>query len=197
MRPFQRQETPQVLQAHAERWNRQWAARKQQNPGATFQWYQDQGRPVNQHIIGQLMHQTDEHCSYCDNYPSGVSDKTIDHFFPKSHPDYYLLAYEWSNLYAACADCQDIKMESVPTNVLRPDAPDYRFERYFLYNYTSHLIEVNPLSTEAEQAQAAATISIFNFNHEARVISRRHQWERWSNAENPVLEDYAFRFILT
>ncbi|MDX2070472.1 MAG: hypothetical protein SFV55_18740 [Haliscomenobacter sp.] len=169
MKYFKRQEEPEFLQQNAARWNQQWAALKSRNPGATFNWYQYKGQPVNQLLLPFLKLQSQNHCAYCDAFPLQIGDDTIDHFCPKSVPDYFMEAYSWRNLYCACNHCQTAKMESFSTDLLRPDAPDYSFERYFLYNYASHEIEVNPNASLTDQNKAETTIRIFQFNYPERT----------------------------
>ncbi len=198
MKYFKRQDEPEFLQQNAARWNQQWAELKSRNPGATFNWYQHQRRPVNQ-LLGPLLQvQTQYHCSYCDAYPAQLGDKTIDHFCPKSEPQYFMEAYSWRNLYCACNHCQTAKMEIFSEELLRPDDPDYSFDRYFIYNFATHEIEVNPGASPSDQSSAHTTIKIFQFNYLEKTTLRRHAWERWmrSAIQEQVLEDFPFRFIL-
>jgi len=199
MRSFTRLEAPDFWNTHAPRWNEQWRARKQDNPGAQFSWYQHEGRPVNQHIIPILKQQTQDHCSYCDGYPPVLGDDTIDHFQPKGDPLFHHHAYTWGNLYVACAHCQRAKMEQYSTDLLRPDEQEYRFERYFIYNFNTHHVEVDPSATEDYQRRAALTIRIFQFNHTGKVAMRRNEFERWiykKREENAHIDDFAFRFMM-
>ena len=199
MKKFDRAESPVFLEQNAARWNRQWADLKTQNAGAAFQWYSHAGQPVNQLLMPFLLAQTQEHCSYCDAFPPKKGDKTIDHFLPKSALRHFLKAYEWANLYAACDHCQTSKMEQLSDSLLRPDALEYEFERYFIYQYDSHKIEINPTASDTEQAAALETRRIFDFNHKGQVISRRHSWERWHSKNRheqlEEIDDFAFRFM--
>ncbi|MFN0036929.1 MAG: hypothetical protein ACKVUS_17880 [Saprospiraceae bacterium] len=198
MKYFVRLNEPEFLSQNAARWNQQWASLKARNPGATFQWYRHGGQPVNQFLLPVLATQTQQHCSYCDAFPPHLADETIDHFHPKGSPAFYDQAYAWSNLYYACGHCQKAKMEDFSEDLLWPDAVDYSFERYFIYNYAFHEITPNPDASESEQSRAKTTIDIFQFNHPGQVISRRHAWERWNgNLEGErFIEDFNFRFIL-
>ncbi len=58
-------------------------------------------------------------CAYCEQQLTESWD--VEHFRPKkevmedpSHPGYYWLAYEWTNLYASCQACNRT-MEDLPT----------------------------------------------------------------------------------
>jgi uncharacterized protein (TIGR02646 family) len=197
MYPFTRQPAPSILQERADFWNAQWAALKSRNPGASFIWYQHDGVPVNQKLGPILSAQTQEHCSYCDAYPQRSADDTIDHFKPKSIEAFYHLAFDWHNLYIACADCQKNKGAQYSDLLLRPDDREYTFEQYFIYNYNNHLIEPNPRASEADQEKARTTIQILNLNQLGLVTTRRHSAERWYNAtaEGRMLDDFPFRFL--
>lgn len=197
MHPFKRYPAPEFLLLNAERWNQQWSEAKALNLGIRFNWYHHKGIPVNQHLLPPLQVQTQDHCSYCDAYPPKRGDNTIDHFKPKSDPRFYLLAYDWDNLYFACGHCQISKSEKFDSNLLRPDAKDYTFERYFVYNYTNHEIEVNLAANETDQRAAAITIKIFDFNHKGQVVSRRQAWGRWNSVaeSDRILDDFNSRFI--
>ncbi len=107
-------------------------------------------------------------------------------------------AYSWRNLYCACNHCQTAKMEIFSEELLRPDDPDYSFDRYFIYNFATHEIEVNPGASPSDQSSAHTTIKIFQFNYLEKTTLRRHAWERWmrSAVQEQVLEDFPFRFIL-
>jgi len=88
-------------------------------------------------------------------------------------------------------------MEQFSDDLLWPDADDYTFERYFIYNYASHEIEINPTASDNDKRKASETSRIFYFNHPSQIISRRHSWERWNDkADVDRLTDFSFRFIL-
>jgi uncharacterized protein (TIGR02646 family) len=196
MRPFVRSAIPAFLEANAAHWNEQWMALKKRNPGAVFHWYRHQNQPVNQLLAPVLSLQTQLHCSYCDAFPMGLSDESIDHFKPKSIEAFWGEAYSWDNLYWACADCQKAKLDLFDQELLAPDEPGYTFERYFIYNFSSHEIKPNPGAHYPDQNRASITINIFQFNHTSQIIKRRHAWERRHTFVAPQdVEDYPFRFI--
>lgn len=60
-------------------------------------------------------------CGYCETRISTGSDIPIDHYRPrgklnddKSHPGYYWLFYEWTNLVPVCSKCNRAKSTSFP-----------------------------------------------------------------------------------
>jgi uncharacterized protein (TIGR02646 family) len=197
MRYFERHAPPDFLVENAKKWNNQWVLAKNKNAGAAFNWYKFQKTPINQLIYPLLEAQNEGHCAYCDAFPPKISDKTIDHFKPKSNPDFYQFAYDWTNLYHACNDCQRAKMEQFSENLLQPDDENFRFERFFIYNFTNHQIEVNPIAADHDQIKANKTLEILQFNENGQVVSRRHAWERWQglSENNRFLIDFPFRFI--
>ncbi|MFZ4633883.1 MAG: hypothetical protein ACOYNO_06720 [Saprospiraceae bacterium] len=198
MKPFVRLEEPAFLAEHAQRWNRQWTQKKTRNNSAVFLWYKHHNQQVNHLLLPILKGQTQEHCSYCDAFPLRLGDQTIDHFCPKGNPSFYHLAYQWSNLYFACAHCQMAKREQFSVLMLRPDDISYSFERFFVYNYNLHELEPNPAASYSDQQHAEETIKIFKFNHPDMKIGRRHSFERWVNYldNERFLEDFSFRFML-
>jgi uncharacterized protein (TIGR02646 family) len=170
--------------------------RLESNHSFKFSWPNIDKKSLNHHLSPLLKAQTDEHCSYCDKFPLMKGDETIDHFKPKSNPDFYLLVCNWANLYIACKACQDAKMTKFSSHLLAPDAIEYEFLRYFIYNFREHKIEKNPRSTDIDQQKALTTIEIFDLNHPSQITSRRHCLERFQTSENPNLNDFNYRFML-
>jgi len=123
---------------------------------------------------------------------------TIDHF--KSKTRYPEEAYHWLNLYLCCRQCQE-KDENYCEELLRPDEAGYRFERYFIYNYQTGEIGVNPSAVDEDQHRAQLTINYLKLNKHPRPMARRNFWERFRRysreAQSAFLPDAPFRFILT
>ena len=141
MRKFERAAEPEFLAAKWQAWGLEWEQRRAEKPGAAFYWHQVEGVPVNQKLLPLLKAQTQEHCSFCDNYPvSPPSIDTIEHFRPKAR--YPREAYHWPNLYYCCMHCQQ-KSDSFDEGALRPDAEDYCFDSYFRWDFTLGIIEPN------------------------------------------------------
>lgn len=161
----------------------------------TFQWPSVSGKRLNQHLLPHLLELTDGHCAYCDTYPLGRSDETIDHFLPKSVSTFYAFVCQWENLYIACADCQNAKKEQHDSRLLRPDEVNYNFSRYFIYDFITDKIECNPAATPIDQDRAESTISIFDLNHKAHCINRRRARQLFTADPTPILSDYNYRFI--
>ena len=193
MRQFTRLSPPQYLAENWEIWGNRYAQNKAENAGHTFQWATHEGQRMNLKLLPFLTSQTQNHCSYCDAYPMKISDETIDHFKPKGDARFYHLAYHWENLYYCCADCQKAKWEQFSDDLVRPDATDFSFNRYFIVNYLTGEIQASPTATVDEKRCAEETIRILGLNHTGQCISRRHSLERY-NAESDI-DDFAYRFM--
>jgi hypothetical protein len=172
-----------------------YTANRLANPNFRFQWPTVNGQTLNQHLLATLRAQTANHCSYCDGFPLGKGDESIDHFLPKMNPACYSFVCQWENLYLACSHCQKSKAEHIDPLVLRPDELEYAFERYFTYNYIDQKLETNPMSSPEDQQRSQTTNQFFDFNNTELITKRRHAFERYSRDPAPVLDDYNFRFI--
>lgn len=137
-----------------------------------------------------LKAQTQDHCSFCDNFPvSPPSLDTIEHFRPKSL--YPREAYEWGNLYFCCTHCQ-LKTIPFQETALRPDRIDYEFDRYFRWDYTLGTIEVNEQATPEDQERASYTIQLYRLN-EGHPSLRKRELRRRSLGADDLLDDFAYR----
>ncbi|MBO0934027.1 hypothetical protein [Fibrella aquatilis] len=140
---------------------------------------------------------TDGHCAYCDLYPLRKPEESIDHFLPKSNPQFYANVCQWENLYLSCPTCQS-KGEQYDADLLRPDDVAFTFSRYFIYNYQSHEIEVNPLATLDNQRRADVTRRLFNLNDKGHCAARRIALERWEKRDpDYIIDDYNYRYLLS
>ncbi len=190
MRQFQRGEEPPFLAAKGEEWGKSWEARHTAKPGAVFHWHEIDGEPVNRRLIPFLKAQTQDHCSFCDNFPiSPPSLETIEHFRPKSRFPRH--AYRWANLYFCCDYCQQ-KSDLFDEAALQPDAPDYRFERYFRWDFTRGTLEVNEHALPGDQERAAVTIALYRLNEGHPSLRKRELRKRTQGIDDP-LDDFAYR----
>ena len=178
------------MAANWETWGREWESRHRENPKATFHWHRVDSTPVNQKLMALLKAQTQDHCSFCDNFPvSPPSIDTIEHFRPKAH--FPREAYRWGNLYFCCMWCQQ-KSDDFDEAALQPDAIDYEFERYFRWDYTLGTIEVNELASPEDQRRAEASIKLYKLNVEHPSFRRRELRRRSRSMDEP-LDDFAYR----
>lgn len=164
---------PGALQEGAARWTAAWLQRRNVQRGAEFAWPKVRKVPLNFILHQHLAAMTRDHCAYCDGYPFGeMAVSTIDHFQPKStFPE---LAFAWENLFLACGHCQSRQTRPSCWDplTLKPDAPDYAFERFFSYDVRSGRIEPNPQASDEDRTRALATIELFGLNAGARPRAR-------------------------
>lgn len=195
MRRFQRGPEPQVLTDGAPQWTTRLLARRAADPTSRFQWPQVALRGLNEHLLEALGPLTDRRCAYCDGDGLGAqSRETIDHFRPSSRfPE---CAFEWGNLYLACDVCQAEKLDQFEETLLRPDAVDFEFQRYFTFNFLTGDIEPNLGASEGDQARARDTIRLFGLNARARPTSRLRELRRFRGQADRVVADFAYRFVL-
>ena len=207
MRPARRPSAPAVLAEHGDAWSAEYAQRRRDNPTYRFQWKSHGGERVNKIIEPALKQMTDDHCAYCDGFPLDATGRdTIDHFLPKAH--YPELSYAWENLYLACHLCQNVKevqfdrpidRDTYDHSLLCPDEDGYSFERYFLYNFESGEIEVNPAASDRDRVRAAYTIRCLGMNAGSRPQTRRRQLHRYDKLppeDREYLDDWPYRFLL-
>ncbi|HRW09823.1 MAG TPA: TIGR02646 family protein [Caldilineaceae bacterium] len=138
-----------------------------------------------------------DHCAFCDGYPLGTfARQTIEHFRPVSQ--FPRLAYTWANLFICCDRCQASKRERFNRLLLKPDTPDYRFERYFVVNYRTGEIEVNPGAPEQDQQRAQFTIEVYALNEHGRPQSRLLEAKKYRSLpqDEYILDDFPYRFFL-
>ena len=69
MRRFQRAGEPEFLASVWEGWGLEWEQRHAANASTAFNWHQIEGERVNQKLLPLLKAQTQDHCSFCDNFP--------------------------------------------------------------------------------------------------------------------------------
>lgn len=161
MRRFKRLDEPEFL---AQRWKSRgddWKRRRDANPRAQFHWHELDRQPVHHLLLPRLKEQTQQHCSFCDNFP--VQTDTIEHFRPKSR--FPRDAYRWENLYFCCSACQR-KGDDFDEAALQPDAEDYTFDRYFRWDWTRGTIKPNDLAAPADQHRAEVTIRLYRLNEQ-------------------------------
>ena len=162
MRKFERAAQPDFLADKWEGWGLEWEQRRNEKPAAQFYWHEIDGEKVNQKLLPSLKRQTQDHCSFCDAFPvAPPSIDTIEHFRPKSA--FPKEAYHWLNLYFCCMYCQQ-KGEEFHEALLRPDAADYDFDRYFRWDFTSGEMKINTLAEPQDQERADVTIRLYRLN---------------------------------
>jgi uncharacterized protein (TIGR02646 family) len=190
MRKVQRLDAPAFLATNSDAWGTQWKQRHDANAGAQFHWHQIDGQPVNKLLLPLLKAQVQHHCSFCDIFPvDPPSNSTVEHFRPKAI--FPLEAYKWNNLYYCCDACQR-KGADFGDTVLRPDAQDYSFEKYFRWDFTTGMVKVNDQAPQADQLRADLTLKYFRLNEGHPRLRLREQYLRTRALDKPLVE-FAYR----
>ena len=193
MRKFRRADCPQFLVSTWEQWGKDWRDRLTQNRGAAFNWRTLDGEKVNIKLLPTLKSQVQDHCSFCDNYPvSPPSNDTIDHFRPKAA--YPLEAYKWENLYYCCDFCQG-RRHDFDEALLKPDAIDYEFDRYFRWDFTLGKLDINETASAEDKNRADVTIRLFRLNEKHPTLRREALYRRSKMPTDP-LDKFPYRHFL-
>lgn len=144
-----------------------------------------------------LQDSTQNHCAFCDAYPTpSIVSETIEHFRPRHK--YPLLAYYWGNLFISCTNCQKVpkgwKKEDIKL-VLKPDAIDYSYQKYFYFDTDTGEIKVNMCNTnEKDQVRAEKTILYYQLNNFDRPKTRLKLLINYYHSTTE-LNDKPFRFM--
>ncbi|MDD5272549.1 MAG: TIGR02646 family protein, partial [Methylovulum sp.] len=179
MRKLDRPESPDCLASHAEQWTQEYLAARAKNPKQPFRWRKPE---CYQAIRESLRAMTQGHCAFCDAVLGISSRETVEHFRPKSQfPD---LAYDWWNLFPCCDLCQAQKLEKFAEELLKPDADDFAFSRYFIANCKTGELEPSPQAEPACRQRAAITIDLYGLNLPARITARKREWEHYHRDRN-------------
>ncbi len=194
MRKQVRPAAPPKLAENGEKWNRQWADRRVLDPSAKFSWYKVDGKNAREWILPSLRAMNQGHCSFCDVYPLvDRSAEPIEHFRPKTDVRFTMLAFAWENLYYCCELCQKSKREQWDEALLAPDEATYRFERYFIFDFTTGAIQPNPRATPQDRHAAATTISLYGLDLSARRRYRRVALGNWIGSTNNRIDEVSYR----
>ena len=186
MSPQKRADQPEILTRLGAQWTAKFKSRRANNAGATFYW---PAIPVaeritrlerlNHRLIEILKLQTLNCCSFCGRRP--VESKSIEHYKPKSrYPDE---AYAWANLFYCCSMCQARKREIWHAHLLKPDASDYTFPRYFQWNFRSGHLEPSDSANYQDRRAAQLTICLYNLNHSELRLCRRRARKAWIKSD--------------
>ena len=96
--------------------------------------------------------------------------------------------------------CQSAKGEKYEPGLLKPDKDDYDFHKYFISNYATGEIKINPSLTEKDRNKARTTIDLYGLNNEGRPQSRLRIYKRYkkltSKNKDEEINDFPYRFFL-
>lgn len=135
-------------------------------------------------VVDELMRMTKNHCSYTDVIMRGrLGAVSIDQFLPKNKGG----KNEWQNLFVVSDAANIIKYDNYDELLLRPDAPDYEFDKYFDLDFNEHLIIPSSNASKEYQKRAKITIDIFGLNRSLLVRDRGFELQKFLNVVNTLL----------
>lgn len=172
---------------------------REKNKGHQFNYWHTEKvgeSTLYKEIRNKLIEISDDHCFYCDGYPPLGDDDTIDHFKPKSKPEFYDLVCSWENLYLACGHCQKAKGTEYNDFILRPDEINYEFDKFFKYDSDNDEVIINLGADELSQLRAEKTIEVFDFNHVGLKKLRGFFRKVYSQDPQININDLGYRFCL-
>lgn len=185
--------------ANENKWNQQWVNLLAQNEHAAFSWYQTGKRTAREIALPSLKQQTESHCSFCDAFPvEDVSLETVEHFRPKCRDRFPEHAFTWSNLYYCCSGCQAHKGNKWDLSLLAFDDAEYRFSKYFEFDFTTGEIRPSSQADPALKQRAEVTIAIYGLDTPQRRRWRRLELKKWSHVpkDKRLLTEFAYRQFL-
>lgn len=162
-----------------------------------FSWGQYQNIFNSEHIVGALKVISNDHCFYCDinRVRYGIIEPEIDHFCPKTKIP--LKAYYYPNLYLSCGSCNRYKSTKFKKRyLLNFDNPNYNFDNYYFIDWTTDNIKVRNDINFNDQLKARYTLLVLGINRDARPTTRREELNIYNNTNNPVINDFSYRFYL-
>ncbi len=181
---------PVCLTERGASWTARWVGA---DATKAWRWPEYEGRSVRDLLLVPLRSMTDEHCAYCDGFPFDMSLESIEHFRPKA--TFRELAFDWGNLFLACDHCNSAKTRSESGGfedaLLKPDLPDYSFHRYFIVDFATGEVLVNPAAAPPDQARARHSIDALGWNDISRTRHRRRMFATPAAAMN----ERPFRFM--
>lgn len=198
MKACSRGQTPQLLQKYGAEISSDYTNRRTQNLAYRFQWPQRENQSLYDIAFAAVHSLTGGHCAYCDGHPiDGLGEDQIDHFHPKTWPEFYDLVCDWNNLFLSCSACNKAKLAQWEAALLRPDEQAFTFERYFIYRSDTGELEPNPGATNADKHRAQRTIVLLDLNRSGACINRRNAVKliRAAQTQNE-LDDVGYHFLI-
>ncbi|MDX2012328.1 MAG: HNH endonuclease [Myxococcaceae bacterium] len=165
MRRSTRGAPPAEFPQPATAWTDQWLRRCGEAAGAgarapKFSWPEVRGVGLNHRLLPALREMTQGHCAYCDTLIDLGLAESIDHFRPKACGRFPQGAFDWANLFLACATCQRQKGDQDEPALLKPDEAGYSFEAWFTVRAKDGALEPRADLSGADRKRAEATIRV-------------------------------------
>ena len=188
---------PELLERYGVEITQDYIAKKQADRQHDFRWPQRESRSVYAETRTALHSMTVGHCAYCDGFPvDATGEEQIDHFKPKSQSEFYHLVCDWQNLFFVCYGCNKAKRADWEEALLRPDADDFSFVRYFLYRSDTGQLEPNPAASADEQHRTSRTIEILKLNRPGLCIDRMRTASHVSGCPQEELSLWGYRYLV-
>ncbi len=190
---------PDCLERNAEAWTNHYIKQRKSNNNY-WNWHTDNYERVERILTPILSNISNFHCSYCGIYPlkQNVGGRSIDHFKPKS--EFPELAFEWTNLFIACPDCQNIKGNNYPLEIepLKPDSCHYHFDYWFEIDWTinKNYIIPNKDRNDTEKKIAQETINWLGLNKGDRPDVRYDELEKYKDSSVTDIWRWSYPYFL-
>jgi uncharacterized protein (TIGR02646 family) len=189
---------PECLVNKAQEWTNNFIRKRQTNP-KYWNWHQYNYEKVDNILAKVLSELSNFHCSYCGIFPlkQSVGGRSIDHFKPKSQ--FHDLAFEWTNLFIACPDCQKIKGSDFPdVEPLKPDSSHYHFDYWFEIDWAinKNYIIPNKDRNQQEQEIAQETIKWLGLNDGDRPQARFDELEKFNGSNIQDIWKWSYPFFI-
>lgn len=180
MKHIDRLDVPKILAKNQKKWEEAYRKKLATNPKAR----PDSSKYAHKDIRGQLMTMSYGKCFYCEG-PLKDKPKEVDHYIEVNCDTGK--AYEWSNLYLACLNCNDkIDHISIPvTDALDPCSDSDETIRENI-TFNNEIIQPVPGSPKG-----LTTIKKFRLNSELLDNKRR----KWLRRIDKDVREILFRMI--
>lgn len=175
---------PRQLVKNKKQWTRRWedicAGGKKRD------WATRTAKKVLRSALERLAHGK---CVFCESLLGVTAHLEIEHYVAKTVDT--RLAFEWANLFPACAQCNGAKGHTDHNRaLLKPDIEDP--EPCFWINAGTGELKPHPLLDEVGRQRALQTITICNLQRGPLCVKRLDTWQRASEwltqAAEPAVE---------
>jgi len=194
MEKINRTEVPDWLKEKWQEWGEKWQSKyASTKKSKDFQWYRNKNQGYDE-LVHELSEMTQYHCSFCDAYPMGSRiPHSIEHFKPKTK--FPLLAYQWDNFFLCCGICQK-KGDHFDEDLLKPDAENYDFDKYFDIKWDTGELIPNSDASEKDQRRAEITIRLYKLNEYGKPDDRIEELKKFDDSHSPEIDSFSYRFFL-
>jgi uncharacterized protein (TIGR02646 family) len=167
----------------------------------------------NKTVKKALMEIYHRKCAYCESDPTAGAPLQVEHYRPKngvkedpSHPGYYWLGHEWTNLLLACPNCNGKGAKSTHFPIegvrafdhnsgYRADSPALIAEKPLLLNPESdeperHFIFLSDGKIRGITERGKETVALCKLNREPLVLARKKLVDKVLNNIREYLDDY-------